>query len=69
MFDGVLGMVGISLGLLEAAAGDAWPSVAAVAERRGLSGTGLAAGSGAALARGGGNGEIEMDVTEAEWAW
>ncbi len=69
LFDGVFGIVGISLGLLDAAAGEAWLSVAPEADRRGLLGFGLAASSSLAVGRGGGNGEIEMEVTEAEWAW
>lgn len=69
LLEGVFGRVFASFGLLEVAAGDAWLSVVPVAGRRGLFGTDLAAASVLMLGRGGGKGEIEMAVTEAEWAW
>jgi hypothetical protein len=69
LLDGMLGTVCSSFGLLEAAAGEAWLSVVPVAGRRGLFGTDLSAASILMLGSGGGKGEIEMAVTEAEWAW
>ncbi len=69
LFDGVFGIVGISLCLLDAAAGEAWLSVVPETNRTGMMWFALAAGSSLAVGRGGGNGEIEMEVTEAEWAW
>jgi hypothetical protein len=70
LFDGVFGTTCCSFGLREAAAGDAWLSEMLVAGRRGLFGTDFTAASGlAAVGRGGGNGEIETAVTDAEWAW
>jgi len=69
LLDGVFSTVGESFILLAAAAGEAWVSVVAVAGRRGLFGTDLRALSILILGSGGGNGEIETAVTEAEWAW
>jgi hypothetical protein len=69
LLDGVLGTLCVSLGFLEAAAGEACVSVVPVAGRWGLSGIGRAAASILILGSGGGYGEMEMAVTEAEWAW
>lgn len=66
----MLGTTGGSLGFLEAAAGGAMPSDVPVADRRGLPGTDLEAASPPlAVGSGGGKGEIETEVTEAECAW
>jgi hypothetical protein len=69
LLEGVFGTLFVSFGLLEAAAGDAWLSVVPVAGRRGLFGTDRRAPSALMVGSGGGKGEIEMAVTEAEWAW
>jgi hypothetical protein len=69
LLEGVFGTLLVSFGLLEAAAGDAWLSVVLVGGRRGLFGTDRRAPSILMVGSGGGNGEIEMAVTEAEWAW
>jgi hypothetical protein len=65
---GVFGITCGSFGLLEAAAGEAWLSFVPVAGRSGLLGTDLAADSDLPPGRGGGNGEMEIEVTDAEWA-
>lgn len=69
LLDGVFGTGWGSFGLLEAAAGEAGFSVVPVAGRRGLLGTDLGGASALMPGSGGGKGEIEMAVTEAEWAW
>lgn len=70
LFDGRLGTCGASLGFLDAAA-DGDPDC----RDSGLIGlpvawaTALAATSGLSVGRGGGYGEMEMLVTDAECAW
>lgn len=67
LFDGVFGTAWwCSRGLRDAAAGDAWPSVDPVAGRTALLGTDFGAASTLTLERGGGNGDIDTEVTEAE---
>lgn len=69
LFDGTFGTGGGSLGRLLAAAGDGCASDARDAGRRGLfvaCDTARAAASGISFGSGGGLGDIETDVTEAE---
>jgi len=72
LFDGVFGTPGGSLGRLEVAAGVAWRSEAPDPGRKGLLSDwarARAAVSDLKLGNGGGKGDIEMLVTDAEWAW
>lgn len=65
-FDGVLGICSGSLGRLDFAAGEASTRrVEAVLDDPGGN---RGEGSGLSVGKGGGNGDIEMPVTEAEWA-
>lgn len=68
LLDGMFGTTRCSR-LLGPALGAARFSDVPVAGRRGLLGTDLAAAPGTGLGRGGGKGDIEMEVTEAECAW
>lgn len=70
LFDGVFGTAGTSRGRLDAPT----PTVASVDRDSGLEIESVwllskEGGSGAAEGRGGGYGEMDMLVTEAEWAW
>jgi len=58
---GPFGARGLDVEAWEAIEGDFWGVWACE--------TTLLTASGAALGKGGGNGDIEMLVTEAEWAW
>lgn len=68
LLEGIFGTGCGSLGLLDAAAGVVCVSAMPVPGRRGLLGEDWEAGSAPTVGSGGGNGEIDMDVTDAAWA-
>lgn len=66
-FDGIFGIWFASRCRRDAAAGD--ESGCRCAEAASLNGASRCEASGLSVGKGGGYGEIEMDVTEAECAW